>query len=79
MKMTRRERKAYKLGKLVGYADGYAKGLHDGNPFTLLAETMSEFMVRLSDMVTDPEFIELCKACKEQERTEENEEETYDE
>ena len=38
MKMSRRERRIFNEGKAAGYKDGYTKGLHDGNPFILMAE-----------------------------------------
>lgn len=56
MKRSRRERKAYEEGRAAGYAEGYTKGLHDGNPFyaiidavTSLAETYKETAELLKD------------------------------
>ena len=34
MKMSSRERKAYNEGRRLGYAEGYAKGITEANPFT---------------------------------------------
>lgn len=38
MKMSKRERKAFNQGREAGYLEGYAKGLHDGNPFNALID-----------------------------------------
>ena len=48
MKMSRSERKAYNQGKRdgqqIGYLEGYAKGLHDGNPFNTIIEAVSNLV-----------------------------------
>ena len=54
MKMSRAERKAFNYGKKVGYLEGYAKGVHDGNPFNRILETVQEMVKTL----TKPEIIE---------------------
>lgn len=45
MKMSKAERKAYNQGKRdgkeIGYMEGYAKGLHDGNPFNALIDAFA--------------------------------------
>ena len=61
MKMNKRERKAYNLGRKNGYIEGYKDGLHDGNPFISLAEGINKAIGVISERLTDPEFIEYCK------------------
>ena len=67
-KFTRRERKIYKQGKAAGYIEGYAKGLHDGNPFIALGEAAAKVVASLGEMITDPEFVEYAKAQKFEEK-----------
>lgn len=38
--MSRRERKAYNEGRRFGYAEGYAKGITEANPFTGLTNAL---------------------------------------
>lgn len=64
MKMSKAERKAYNLGRQVGRAEGYAAGLHDGNPFNALVEATSRAISSMADRLSDPEFIEYLKALK---------------
>lgn len=69
MKMNKRERKAYNIGRKNGYNEGYKDGLHDGNPFLSLAEGLNKTIGAISKKLTDPEFIEYYKratAVKEQ-------------
>lgn len=67
-KFTRRERIIFNQGKQCGYTEGYAQGLHDGNPFITLAESFAKCVATLGEMITDPEFIEYAKeAAKEAE------------
>lgn len=42
MKMSRRDRKKFNMGKNAGYYEGYVKGLHDGNPLLIMAEAISK-------------------------------------
>ena len=56
MKMSKRERKAYNQGKRAGYNEGYVQGLHDGNPFTALAEAAAEVGRRMVEICSDPDF-----------------------
>ena len=77
MKMSKRERKAYNLGRENGYIEGYKDGLHDGNPFISLAEGLNKAIGVISEKLTDPEFIEYCKrvtAEEEMEQVEANQE-----
>ena len=60
MKMSRAERKAFNYGKKVGYLEGYAKGVYDGNPFNKILETVQE-MVKTH---TKPEIIEAMAKAK---------------
>lgn len=69
MKMSRRDRKMFNAGKQAGYAAGYAQGLHDGNPFIVFAEAITETVNKLGDVLTDPEVI---KAMEEAKRSKEN-------
>ena len=52
--MSRAERKAFNYGKKVGYLEGYAKGVYDGNPFNRILETAQEMIKTL----IKPEIIE---------------------
>lgn len=60
MKMSRAKRKAFNLGKLAGYSEGYAKGLYDGNPFNRILDTAKS----LIEKMTNPEIIEAIKEAK---------------
>lgn len=62
MRMTRRERKIYKAGKADGYAAGYSQGMHDGNPFILIAESLGR---ALDAITTDPDIIKALKEAQE--------------
>lgn len=62
---TRRERKIYNEGKAAGYVDGYAQGLHDGNPFNALIEGLNKMVKTVSETVNSPEFIQMVKEAKE--------------
>lgn len=61
MKMSRRERKIYNEGKAAGYKDGYTKGLHDGNPFILIAETFADIV---NQITSNPELLEAALKAK---------------
>lgn len=74
MKMSKAERKAYKLGRQAGRAEGYAAGLHDGNPFITLAESFNKAINSISDKLSDPEFIEYLQTLKEESEKVEEEE-----
>lgn len=63
-KFTRRERKIYKAGKTAGYMDGYAKGLHDGNPFNNLVDSLAAIGRTLGEAMKDPEIIQAIKEQK---------------
>ena len=65
MKMSRRERKILNEGKKIGYAVGYAEGLHDGNPFIAIGEAIADCVNYLGDFITKPEMIEYLKEEKE--------------
>lgn len=68
MKPTRRQRKALnetkRAGYNAGYVEGYKKGLHDGNPFITLAESLSNVLNTLADQMNDPEFVKMCIEAK---------------
>jgi len=65
-KYSRRERKIAGIAKREGYMEGYQQGLHDGNPFILMAETLSKAVSAVADVLTDPAFIEACKKAQEE-------------
>lgn len=68
MKMNRRERKIYKLGKRDGYLDGYKDGLYDGNPFNALIDGVIKTLNNLGKALSDPavrKALEEAKAIKE--------------
>lgn len=62
--MTRKERKAYKQGKnlgyVLGYDEGYARGLHDGNPIIAIAEVLRHTF----DNLSNPEVIKALEEAK---------------
>ena len=62
MRMTRRERKIYNAGKADGYAAGYSQGMHDGNPFVLIAETLGR---AIDAITTDPDVLKALKEAQE--------------
>lgn len=71
MKMSKHDRKIFNQGKAVGYAEGYAQGLHDGNPINRIAEALQEMVKRVSDILNNPELTEaLVEAREMQERLE---------
>lgn len=51
MKMSKDERKAYNLG----YMEGYAKGLHDGNPFSALIDAFASIAKTIAE---NPELLQ---------------------
>lgn len=55
-KLSRHERKIYKSGKSEGYIEGYKDGLHDGNPFTVVVESIAKFVDNLPKLT--PEQLE---------------------
>ena len=67
-KYSRRERKIASIAKQEGYMEGYQQGLHDGNPFILMAETLSKAISSMADTITDPAFIEACKEAQEEQK-----------
>lgn len=72
MKMNRRERKIYKLGKRDGYLDGYKDGLYDGNPFNALIDGMIKVLNNFGKVLSDPEIRKALEAAKELEETRED-------
>lgn len=58
MKMSKAERKAYNQGKRdgkqIGYIEGYAKGLHDGNPFNALIDAFESIAKKIAE---NPELL----------------------
>lgn len=67
-KYSRRERKIASIAKQEGYLIGYQQGLHDGNPFILLAESVTKAISAMADTLTDPAFIEACKEAQEEQK-----------
>ena len=67
-KYSRRERKIASIAKQEGYLKGYQQGLHDGNPFILLAESVTKAFSVMADTLTDPAFIEACKEVQEEQK-----------
>ena len=61
---TKRYRSEYKRGKAVGYVEGYAQGLHDGNPLNKIADAAANMAKVISDRMSDPAFIEALKKAK---------------
>lgn len=59
MKMSKAERKAYNQGerdgKQIGYMEGYAKGLHDGNPFNAIIDTLASIAKTIAE---NPELLQ---------------------
>ncbi len=59
MKMSKAERKAYNQGKMdgkkIGYMEGYAKGLHDGNPFNALIDACASIAKTIAE---NPELLQ---------------------
>lgn len=66
MKMSRRDRKMFNMGKQVGYYEGYTKGLHDGNPFICFAEALTTTMESLATLSSE-QMQELLKIESEEE------------
>lgn len=64
-KFSRRERKLIKElteeAKALGYAKGYIDGIHDGNPFTLIVESLKRFV----DSLPAKEIEKLLEAVKD--------------
>lgn len=65
MKMSRHDRKMFNMGKESGYYEGYAKGLHDGNPFNAIAEALSEMSMRVSEALCNPEVVKAIAEMQE--------------
>lgn len=40
--MSRRERKAYNEGRRLGYAEGYSRGIVEGNPFNKMIDSVRQ-------------------------------------
>lgn len=66
MKMSRAKRKAFNLGKQVGYSEGYAKGLYDGNPFNKMLDSIRS----LKENLTRPENLKMLKEARDAEEGE---------
>lgn len=68
-KYSRRERKIASIAKqegyMKGYLQGYQLGLHDGNPFILIGESVGKLISASLDTLKDPAFIEACKEAQE--------------
>lgn len=65
MKMSRRERRAYNMGKLAGYAEGYSKGLYDGNPFNAIIKAVQDATKHIAEAMNDPEIRAAIEEAKE--------------
>ena len=69
-KRSRRDRKNFNAGQRLGYAEGYAKGLYDGNPFNKMIEALSSLATNLSECMKDPEvrqaLLEMNERAKEE-------------
>lgn len=72
MKMSKRDRKIYNLGKRDGYLDGYKDGLYDGNPFNALIDGMIKTINNIGKTLSDPAVIKAIEAAKELEETRED-------
>ncbi len=57
MKKSRHDRKIYNQGRHAGYNEGYIQGLHDGNPFTLIAEAAAELGRSMVEALKDPDVV----------------------
>lgn len=64
MKMSRRERKIYNLGKQAGYYDGYKDGLYDGNPFNAFIDGMIKTINNIGKTLSDPEIKKALEEAK---------------
>ena len=53
--------------KLAGYAVGYADGLHDGNPFIMIAESAHRLVESLAETLTKPEVLQAIAEAKNKE------------
>lgn len=65
MKMSKKERKAYNQGKATGFMEGYSQGLHDGNPFIIIAEAAERTVKSISEHLSDPEFIKALEEARQ--------------
>ena len=56
-KLSRRERKIFNEEKRAEYNKGYIQGLHDGNPFNIIAEKLNKVAANIRKTVNnlDPE------------------------
>ena len=56
-KLSRNERKIFNEGKRAGYNEGYIQGLHDGNPFNIIAEKVNKVAADIRKTINnmDPE------------------------
>lgn len=62
---TKRERRIRRSGYDEGYNAGYKQGLHDGNPFIVIAEAAT----KVANSFADPEFQKvLCEYSEEQKK-----------
>lgn len=72
-KMSRRDRKMFNMGKRMGHLEGYAQGLHDGNPFIIIGETVATMANNISKMVIEnPEIFKQLKEAEEGEEYEDD-------
>ena len=69
MKMSKHDRKIFNQGRAEGFADGYAQGLHDGNPFILMAESITDMARRVSKVLSNPELAEALAKAREMQET----------
>ena len=68
---TRKERRIRRGGYNEGYIAGYKDGLHDGNPFTAIAEAATKVVNELTKSFADPDFQEACRKYLEEKGKEE--------
>lgn len=65
MKMSRHDRKIFNQGKAAGFAEGYAKGLYDGNPFNKIMEAVQEMADNITKTFSDPELIKALEEARQ--------------
>lgn len=67
-KYSRRERKIASIAKQEGYLKGYQQGLHDGNPFIVIGETVGKMISASLDALSNPALIEAYKEAQEEQK-----------
>lgn len=73
--MTRKHRKIYKQGKEDGYALGYLQGLHDGNPFIVVGEAITQAVGSIAEALKDIDTDKLQALIAEQKQGDADQEE----